>query len=467
MRRYGLVDIPDQASDIDAVPITRTITIDGITYDLSANRSWTTSAGSISIGSSITSGTAGSVLFIGVGGVLAQDNANFFWDDTNNYLGIATNTPSYPLDVNGTGRFQDSLLVSKNQNAITSMNVSNTTNGVNSVSRYSAISTSNAKLEWGKYSPTTTTYKIVAGGDSYIYNNITGNISILNDFASGGIRLAAGASSTAQMTLTAAGRLLLGTTTESTFIFDVIGTARITGTTNIVSTSSSTSSSTYGLISNTTLTYSSGSTLSSNVVINGVQGGITHKPNGNLTILNSNIVSSTIGVSGIEFTNTGTITVNQGGATIRAISNYFAFIQKIDTSLSGTISHFANYQSFSPYSGTTGTTLTFTNFYGLLLNDLTQYSGIAITNKWGIYQEGSSDNNFFNGKVLIGTTTDAGYKLDVVGTSRANKFQLSALNTAPATSSSTGTLGEIRIDANHIYVCTATNTWKRVAIATF
>ena len=49
----------------------------------------------------------------------------------------------------------------------------------------------------------------------------------------------------------------------------------------------------------------------------------------------------------------------------------------------------------------------------------------------------------------------------------ATQYNLSALNTAPATSSSTGTLGEIRIDANHIYVCTATNTWKRVAIATF
>lgn len=41
MRRYGLVDIPDQASDIDAVPITRTITINGVTYDLSADRTWT------------------------------------------------------------------------------------------------------------------------------------------------------------------------------------------------------------------------------------------------------------------------------------------------------------------------------------------------------------------------------------------------------------------------------------------
>ena len=45
--------------------------------------------------------TAGSVLFAGVGGILAQDNANLFWDDTNNYLGVLTATPAEPLDVRG------------------------------------------------------------------------------------------------------------------------------------------------------------------------------------------------------------------------------------------------------------------------------------------------------------------------------------------------------------------------------
>jgi len=37
----------------------------------------------------------------------------------------------------------------------------------------------------------------------------------------------------------------------------------------------------------------------------------------------------------------------------------------------------------------------------------------------------------------------------------------------PATASATGTQGQIAWDANYIYVCTATNTWKRVAIATW
>lgn len=71
------------------------------------------------------------------------------------------------------------------------------------------------------------------------------------------------------------------------------------------------------------------------------------------------------------------------------------------------------------------------------------------------------------GNVLIATTTDSGYKLDVNGTARATQFFLSASNTAPATASSAGTLGEIRITATHIYYCTATNTWVRAAMATW
>lgn len=72
-----------------------------------------------------------------------------------------------------------------------------------------------------------------------------------------------------------------------------------------------------------------------------------------------------------------------------------------------------------------------------------------------------------NGNVQINTNTDAGYKLDVNGTARANQFQLSALNTAPATATSTGTTGEIRIVNGAIYVCVATNTWQRALLTTF
>ncbi|RTL04139.1 hypothetical protein EKK58_11160, partial [Candidatus Dependentiae bacterium] len=53
----------------------------------------------IAIGSTITSGTPGSILFVNSSGELAQDNSNLFWDDTNNRLGIGNSSPSYKLDV--------------------------------------------------------------------------------------------------------------------------------------------------------------------------------------------------------------------------------------------------------------------------------------------------------------------------------------------------------------------------------
>jgi len=47
--------------------------------------------------------TEGSIVFAGASGVYTQDNANFFWDDSNDYLGLGTATPSAMLDIYGTG----------------------------------------------------------------------------------------------------------------------------------------------------------------------------------------------------------------------------------------------------------------------------------------------------------------------------------------------------------------------------
>ena len=102
--------------------------------------------GGMAIGGAITSATAGSVLFAGVGGILQQDNANLFWDDANNMLGIGTAAPLSTLHINGTSRFVGSSFT------------------------------------------------------NYI---------------------------------TAAGRLLLGTATESTYLLDVNGTARVSGDLNM------------------------------------------------------------------------------------------------------------------------------------------------------------------------------------------------------------------------------------------
>jgi hypothetical protein len=96
------------------------------------------------------------------------------------------------------------------------------------------------------------------------------------------------------------------------------------------------------------------------------------------------------------------------------------------------------------------TTISGTNDAGVILNAPTTTDGTLV------FQTSSVD------RLTLSATTST-FSTSVTST----QFNLSALNTAPATSSSTGTLGEIRIDADHIYICTATNTWKRVAISTF
>ena len=64
-------------------------------------------------------------------------------------------------------------------------------------------------------------------------------------------------------------------------------------------------------------------------------------------------------------------------------------------------------------------------------------------------------------KVLFnGTTT-------IAGSVTSESLNVTALNAVPASATAVGTLGSIRFTAGHIYVCVATNTWKRVAIATF
>tara|TARA_R110000744_G_scaffold229881_1_gene347983 strand:- start:359 stop:757 length:399 start_codon:yes stop_codon:yes gene_type:complete len=49
----------------------------------------------------------------------------------------------------------------------------------------------------------------------------------------------------------------------------------------------------------------------------------------------------------------------------------------------------------------------------------------------------------------------------------ANGSIMSSFQAAPASATATGVLGERRYTADYIYICTATNTWKRVAISTW
>ena len=68
-----------------------------------------------------------------------------------------------------------------------------------------------------------------------------------------------------------------------------------------------------------------------------------------------------------------------------------------------------------------------------------------------------------SGRLLVGGSPDSGGALlQVFG----DRIRVGTAKT-PASASATGAAGEICWDASYIYVCTATNTWKRTAIATW
>jgi hypothetical protein len=68
-----------------------------------------------------------------------------------------------------------------------------------------------------------------------------------------------------------------------------------------------------------------------------------------------------------------------------------------------------------------------------------------------------------SGRLLIGTTADIGGALFQVN---GDRIRVGTART-PASASAAGAAGEICWDANYVYVCTATNTWKRAALATW
>jgi len=94
------------------------------------------------------------------------------------------------------------------------------------------------------------------------------------------------------------------------------------------------------------------------------------------------------------------------------------------------------------------------------------YSDGALQFRVGATQGGSTDERAridTSGRLLVGTSSDSGGALFQVN---GDRIRIGTAKT-PASATATGTTGEIAWDANYIYVCTATNTWKRVAIATW
>jgi hypothetical protein len=122
--------------------------------------------------------------------------------------------------ITGASTFGGNMILESNQNASTNFRIRNTTSGTAAATELVLQNdTSSGSGSISKTSTTTIAYKFLLAKDLQIYNgNTAGDISVLNDFASGTIKFGAGASSTAQMTLTSAGNLCIGVTSGGDFL---------------------------------------------------------------------------------------------------------------------------------------------------------------------------------------------------------------------------------------------------------
>ena len=72
-----------------------------------------------------------------------------------------------------------------------------------------------------------------------------------------------------------------------------------------------------------------------------------------------------------------------------------------------------------------------------------------------------------NAQGSMSLTNDGKLHVDDSITVGTTSIPVATVVSAPATAADTGSVGQIAVDADYIYVCTATDTWKRVAIATW
>lgn len=243
-------------------------------------------------------------------------------------------------------------------------------------------------------------------------------------------------------------------TDAGAFLFDPISVERATGEKSMIAieTLDNGSDTLTGLYNITGGTYLAGLTM-----IGGNPHGASHNNYtlanaGNLTFANSIYLGAQSNVLRLQANNSGTITLSAASPGIRTAAATLNQIQyNTTTGAAITYTHASVMQTLGFYRLFAAGSLTVTNAYGLIVNDLNEYGYLAtgggalvLTNRWGIYQDSTTDVNYLGGTTLIGTTTNAGYKLDVNGSGRIGTVNLQA-NTPFITGSNISTASSLAI----------------------
>ncbi len=164
---------------------------------------------------------------------------------------------------------------------------------------------------------------------------------------------------------------------------------------------------------------------------------------------------------------TGTIsgiTINNASATAVA----YNLTSAATTTLTAGTCYYFNSALYSATANTSAFTSSAGTVAGVFRCNITNASGtLSRVNLAGFWTINDTTYDLAN-STFTGTNLGSVSHFDAVNV-RGNLTIQGLLSTTASTkaNNSTGIAGQIAADADYIYVCTATNTWKRVALSTF
>ena len=156
-------------------------------------------------------------------------------------------------------------------------------------------------------------------------------------------------------------------------------------------------------------------------VYSAVTGAHYFRFNGVTTLFGDALWSGSANIANVQFDTAGTITMaNSATGGYRPLSVMQLQMQASGAN-NGTIDHGATLFIQGVYpAGLTGV-VTFTDYAAVRINDLKEWGGtsVVLTNRWGVYQAGADDKNYFAASVGIGVDAPvASAKLQVDSTTQ-------------------------------------------------
>lgn len=147
-----------------------------------------------------------------------------------------------------------------------------------------------------------------------------------------------------------------------------------------------------------------------------------------------------------------------GNDTIRFIVGYYCALNGDNSN--AIVEDYYGYTSNDNTTGSIQITDAYTSFASFGLKN----ANLVVNEYIGYYHTSAQVNlateNYF-------MKNDVDMPLDTVGSVVSKDYKIKALNTAPNSATDTGILGEIRYTSDAVYVCIATNTWKKSELLTF